>query len=159
MEQRDRFLRLGFIASKGLNTGVSVGGGAGPNSGFLMLMDEESNQLLALIDTDYFGAVRVGAEGGLGAKYLKKDARVLGMLGSGYQARTAMPAMIAAVPGLERIKVFSPTQANARSSARRCQTGWAARSNLSAASPRRSRTPTSSTRYTAAASRSSRCPR
>ena len=112
MEQRDRFLRLGFIASKGLNTGVSVGGGAGPNSGFLMLMDEESNQLLALIDTDYFGAVRVGAEGGLGAKYLKKDARVLGMLGSGYQARTAMPAMIAAVPGLERIKVFSPTQAN-----------------------------------------------
>ena len=111
-EQRDRFLRLGFIASKGLTAGVSVGGGSGANSSFLMLMDEESSQLLALIDTDYFGAVRVGAEGGLGAKHLKSDAKVLGMLGSGYQARTALPAMIAAVPGLERIKVFSRTQTN-----------------------------------------------
>jgi alanine dehydrogenase len=110
MEQRDSFLRAGFIGSKGMHHGISIGGGTGANSSFTMLMDEETNQLLALINSDYFGAVRVGAEGGLGAKYLSKDAKVLGFLGSGYQARTAMPAMLAAVPTLEQIKVYSPTK-------------------------------------------------
>jgi ornithine cyclodeaminase/alanine dehydrogenase-like protein (mu-crystallin family) len=112
MEQRDSYLRAGFIGSKGMHHGLSVGGGSGPNSSFQLLMDEQTNQLLSLIDSDYFGAVRVGAEGGLGAKYLAKGAKVLACLGSGYQARTAMPAMVAAVPALEQIKVFSPTKAN-----------------------------------------------
>jgi len=111
-QERDRFLRLNFIGSSGLANGVSVGGGTGPNSSFLMLMDEATNQLLALIDTDYFGAVRVGAEGGLGTKHLKNDAKVLGMIGSGYQARTALPAQLAAVPSIEKIKVYSTTPAN-----------------------------------------------
>jgi ornithine cyclodeaminase/alanine dehydrogenase-like protein (mu-crystallin family) len=110
--QRPSFLRLGFTGSKGFHHGVSFGGGRGPNASFTMLVDEETNQLLALIDSDYFGAVRVGAEGGLGAKHLSKGAKVLGFLGSGYQARTAMPAMVAAVPTLEKIKVFSPTKEN-----------------------------------------------
>jgi ornithine cyclodeaminase/alanine dehydrogenase-like protein (mu-crystallin family) len=112
MQQRDRFLRLGFTGSRGMHHGVSVGGGTGPNSSFLMLFDEDTNQLLAMMDTDYFGAVRVGAEGGLGAKHLAKGAKVLGFLGSGYQARTAMPAMVAAVPTLEQIKVYSTTKEN-----------------------------------------------
>jgi ornithine cyclodeaminase/alanine dehydrogenase-like protein (mu-crystallin family) len=120
MQQRDHFLRVNFIGSKGLHHGLSVGGGA-PGTGFQMLMDEETNELLAIIESDYFGAVRVGAEGGLGAKHLARDAKVLGFLGSGYQARTAMPAMVAAVPTLEQIKVFSPTKENREKFSREMQ--------------------------------------
>jgi len=112
IQRRENFLRAGFIGSKGMAHGLSIGGGSGPNSSFQMLMEETTNQLVAIVDSDYLGAVRVGAEGGLGAKYLKPDAKVLAVLGSGYQARTALPAMLCGVPGIERIKVYSPTREN-----------------------------------------------
>jgi ornithine cyclodeaminase/alanine dehydrogenase-like protein (mu-crystallin family) len=76
-----------------------------------MLIDRESGQLMALMDTSPLGPVRVGAVGGIGARHLApKDAKVLGILGSGRQARTQLPAVLNAVPGIEKVKVYSPTQ-------------------------------------------------
>jgi ornithine cyclodeaminase/alanine dehydrogenase-like protein (mu-crystallin family) len=104
-------LRANLTATDGVPAGLRVAGSAGGvNSGFLMLFDEQSRQLLALMDPAPFGAVRVGAEGGLGARHLAiEGAKTLAMLGSGRQARTQMSAVVAALPGLEKIKVYSPT--------------------------------------------------
>jgi alanine dehydrogenase len=104
-------LRFNLTATDGMPAGLRVAGSSGGvNSGFLMLFDEESRQLLAIVDPSPFGAVRVGAEGGLGARHLAPEgATTLAMLGSGRQARTQMSAVVSALPDLERIKVFSPT--------------------------------------------------
>jgi alanine dehydrogenase len=56
--------------------------------------------------------MRVGADGGIGVKYLAKpDAAVVGMLGSGGMARTHMRAF-AQVRNIRKLQVFSPTRAN-----------------------------------------------
>ena len=104
--------RVNLIGSDGAPTGLRVATSAsGANSGFLVLLDGASRQLLALLDPAPFGATRVGAEGGLGARHLAPEgARNLAMLGSGRQARTQMAAVCAALPDLEAIRVFSPTQ-------------------------------------------------
>jgi alanine dehydrogenase len=75
-----------------------------------MLLDGETRSLLALMDVATFNPVRVGAEGGLGARYLAPAAKSLGIVGSGRQARTQVAAVVAALPGIETINVFSPTQ-------------------------------------------------
>ncbi len=52
--------------------------------------------------------MRVGALYGLGAKYLaKKDASVMGMIGSGGMARSHLRAF-AAVRKIRKVKVYSP---------------------------------------------------
>jgi ornithine cyclodeaminase/alanine dehydrogenase-like protein (mu-crystallin family) len=104
-------LRFNLTATDGMPAGLRVAGSSGGvNSGFLMLFDEQSRQLLAIMDPAPFGAVRVGAEGGLGARHLAPEgAKTLAMLGTGRQARTQLPAVVSALPALERIKVFSPT--------------------------------------------------
>ena len=54
--------------------------------------------------------MRVGAVYGLGAKYLaRKDAAVVGMLGSGGMARTHLAAF-SCVRKIKKVKVFSPTR-------------------------------------------------
>lgn len=105
-------IRFNLTASDGMPTGLrAAGSAAGVNSGFLLLFDGESRQLLALMDPSPLGAMRVGAEGGLGTRHLAPaGAKTLAMLGSGRQARTQMPAVVSAMPDLERIKVFSPTE-------------------------------------------------
>src|SRR5262249_19581582 len=52
-----------------------------------------------------------------------KGARVLGLLGSGWQAQPQVAAMRRAVPSLERIQVFSPTKDHRESFAQE-MTGW-----------------------------------
>lgn len=103
-------IRFNLTAGEGLLTGLQAQSSSGaPNSRFLMLFDNDTRELKAIMDTSPFNPVRVGAEGGLGAKYLAPDAKVLGVVGSGRQARTQVQAILAALPGLESIKVFSPT--------------------------------------------------
>jgi ornithine cyclodeaminase/alanine dehydrogenase-like protein (mu-crystallin family) len=56
--------------------------------------------------------LRVGATSGVAAKALARaDARVMGLLGSGEQARTQVLAACAVRP-IKTVKVFSPTRAN-----------------------------------------------
>ncbi len=66
----------------------------------------QTGELLALVEADYLGQVRTGAASGIGTKYMARaDARTLGIIGTGYQARTQVEAT-AAVRNLEHIRAF-----------------------------------------------------
>ena len=80
--------------------------------GFVILIDMSSGEIIAMLNDGILQHVRVGATAGVGAKYLaRKDASVLGVLGSGGMARTYTEA-IAAVRDLEEVRVYSPTPKN-----------------------------------------------
>jgi alanine dehydrogenase len=56
-------------------------------------------------------SLRVGATAGVAARYLAPSrARRVGLLGSGWQAAPQVGALVAAVPTIEEIRVFSPTR-------------------------------------------------
>jgi ornithine cyclodeaminase/alanine dehydrogenase-like protein (mu-crystallin family) len=56
--------------------------------------------------------MRVAADGGIGVKYMaRKDATVVGMLGSGGMARSHMQAFMA-VRRIKKLQVYSPTREN-----------------------------------------------
>ena len=80
--------------------------------GLVFLFDMDSCNLLAIMDDHVISTMRVGATSGVATKYLaRKDAKVIGLLGSGEQARTQLTAALAVRP-LEKIKVYSPTRQN-----------------------------------------------
>jgi ornithine cyclodeaminase/alanine dehydrogenase-like protein (mu-crystallin family) len=80
--------------------------------GLILLTSIENGELLAFINDGYLQHMRVGADGGIGVKYLaNKDAEVVGMLGSGGMARTHMAAFMH-VRKIEKLQVFSPTREN-----------------------------------------------
>jgi len=65
-----------------------------------------TGELLALIEADYLGQMRTGAASGIATKYMARaDARTVGIVGSGLQARTQLEA-IAVVRKLERVRAF-----------------------------------------------------
>lgn len=65
------------------------------------------------MDYGILNSLRVGATAGLAARYLApRGARVMGLLGSGWQAPPQVYAMCRAIPTLERIRVWSPTRAH-----------------------------------------------
>ncbi len=81
----------------------------GVGVGYLvMLYDLASGQLLALIDAAKLTALRTAATTAIATEYLaRRDATVLGVLGSGEQARVHLTAMCA-VRNIGRVAVFSP---------------------------------------------------
>jgi ornithine cyclodeaminase/alanine dehydrogenase-like protein (mu-crystallin family) len=80
--------------------------------GLILLTSIENGELLAFINDGYLQHMRVGADGGIGVKYLaNKDAEVVGILGSGGMARTHMAAFMH-VRKIEKLQVFSPTREN-----------------------------------------------
>jgi len=80
--------------------------------GLILLTSIENGELLAFIKDGYLQHMRVGADGGIGVKYLaNKDAEVVGILGSGGMARTHMEAFTR-VRKIEKLQVFSPTREN-----------------------------------------------
>jgi alanine dehydrogenase len=80
--------------------------------GLILLTSIENGELLAFINDGYLQHMRVGADGGIGVKYLaNKDAEVVGMLGAGGMARTHMEAFTR-VRKIEKLQVFSPTREN-----------------------------------------------
>jgi alanine dehydrogenase len=71
------------------------------------LYEMGSGDLVALIEADYMGQLRTGAASGVATKYLaRKNARTLGIVGSGGQARTQLEA-VANVRKLTEARVFS----------------------------------------------------
>lgn len=81
--------------------------------GLILLTSTETGLPLALIQDGVLQHMRVGGDGGLGVRHMARaDAQVVGMLGSGGMARTHLRAFLAARPGLRRLQVYSPTQAN-----------------------------------------------
>lgn len=93
--------------------------------GLVFLFDMDTCELLAIMDDHVISTMRVGATSGVATKYLaRKDASVMGLLGSGEQARTQLTAALAVRP-LKKIKVYSPTRENRESFARQMSTQYA----------------------------------
>ncbi|HML22669.1 MAG TPA: ornithine cyclodeaminase family protein [Aggregatilinea sp.] len=75
------------------------------------VFDSHTGKLRGLVLGNQLGAIRTGAIGGTAIKHMARlDARVLGIIGTGRQARTQIEAAAAARP-LERIRVYSRTPA------------------------------------------------
>jgi alanine dehydrogenase len=86
--------------------------------GLVMLFDMDTCEILALMDDHFISTMRVAATSAVATKYLaRKDAKIMGLLGSGEQARTQVTAHLVVRP-LTQIKVYSPTQANREKFAR-----------------------------------------
>jgi ornithine cyclodeaminase/alanine dehydrogenase-like protein (mu-crystallin family) len=86
--------------------------------GLVMLFDMDTCEILALMDDHHISTLRVAATSAVASKVLARpDARVMGLLGSGEQAKTQVTAHVAVRP-LTKIKVYSPTRANREKFAR-----------------------------------------
>lgn len=84
----------------------------GTYCGLVFLISIENGEPLALINDGVLQHMRVGADAAIGARAMaRKDAKVVGMLGSGGMARTHMAAFME-VRNIKKLKVFSPTKAN-----------------------------------------------
>lgn len=80
--------------------------------GLVWLFSVENGEPLAIINEGYLQHMRVGADSGIGAKYMaKKNAEVLGMIGAGGMARSHIDAFRQA-RAIKRVQVYSPTKAN-----------------------------------------------
>src|SRR5215472_10033012 len=80
--------------------------------GLIFLTSIETGEPLAFINDGILQHMRVAADGGIGVKYLaRKDAEVVGMLGSGGMARSHMQAFMA-VRHIKKLQVYSPTREN-----------------------------------------------
>ena len=116
-------IRLALLAGDDTLSGLRIFGNP-PHTRAFMLFDGETREMRALLDYGVLNSLRVGAIAGVAAKHLApKGAKTLGLIGSGWQAPPQVAAMRRGVPSLERIKVFSPTQANRESFATR-MTDW-----------------------------------
>jgi ornithine cyclodeaminase/alanine dehydrogenase-like protein (mu-crystallin family) len=70
------------------------------------LFRSTTGEMAALIEADALGQLRTGAASGVATKYLANaNARIAGIIGTGYQARTQLEA-VAAVRRLVRIRAF-----------------------------------------------------
>lgn len=80
--------------------------------GLVFLTSIETGEPLAFINDGVLQHVRVGADGGIGAKYLANpDAECVGILGSGGMAHSNLEAFIS-VRKIKRLQVYSPTPAH-----------------------------------------------
>jgi alanine dehydrogenase len=90
-----------------------------PDSSVNALFDPASGRLLALMAGDEINMFRTSAPAGLAARYLAPpESRTLAMLGSGRQAHGFLPALRHALPGLDQVRVYSPTREHREAYAR-----------------------------------------
>ena len=80
--------------------------------GLILLTSIDNGEPLALINDGYLQHMRVGADSGIGAKYMaREDAEVVGMIGSGGMARSHVESFLLARK-IKKIQVYSPTKTN-----------------------------------------------
>lgn len=78
--------------------------------GLVLLFSIQDGRLLAIFPDGVLQRMRVAATSGLGVDYLaRQDAKLVGLLGAGWQAGSQVMA-VCAVRGVERIRVYSPTR-------------------------------------------------
>jgi alanine dehydrogenase len=81
---------------------------------FVHLFDAASGRLQAVIEADYLGMMRTGAAGGIAAKFLARpEAAMVGLIGSGWQARSQLEALCAVRP-IRQVKLFSRNEEKRR---------------------------------------------
>jgi ornithine cyclodeaminase len=79
----------------------------------VLVLDEETGRLLALMDGTWLTALRTGAVGGLAADLLaREDARTVALFGAGVQARTQLDAVRCVRP-IEEVRIVSATGVSA----------------------------------------------
>lgn len=79
----------------------------------VVLLDDQTGEPVALLEGTALTAIRTGAASGLATDLLaRKDARRLGLIGAGTQARTQLLA-VCCVRNVERVAVWSRTRARA----------------------------------------------
>ena len=77
--------------------------------GLIYLYSSRTGELQAIIHDGYLQKFRVAGTGAVGTKYLaRQDSRVMGLIGTGWQAEAAVLCHPVVRP-LEQIKVYSPT--------------------------------------------------
>jgi alanine dehydrogenase len=80
----------------------------GAHFSFLLYRAEDA-QPLALLEANYLGQIRTGAATGYASQVLARpDSRTVAVIGSGFQARTQLEAVVTALP-IERARVWSRT--------------------------------------------------
>jgi alanine dehydrogenase len=86
--------------------------------GLIFLFRVDNGEPLAILNDGHLQHMRVGADSGLGVKYMAmEDAEVVGMFGSGGMARSHIES-IRLVRKIRKIQVYSPTKANREAYAR-----------------------------------------
>jgi ornithine cyclodeaminase len=82
--------------------------------GVMVLSDVETGEPLALLEASYLTVLRTGAASGLATKYLAKaDAKVLGIIGTGRQARGLVEAILHVRPMITEIRLYNRTKEKA----------------------------------------------
>ena len=102
---------------------------AAPNNrwvGLVLLFDTDTGEPTAIFPDGVMQKMRVGATSGLGAKYLaRKNAKKIGMIGSGWQAGAQLMAACA-VRDIETARVYSSNKENREAFCRE----WGERMNV-----------------------------
>lgn len=99
---------LGFMGYKAYTTSRKG------NHFHVGLFDGKTGALVALIQADYLGQMRTGAASGVATKYMARpDSTLVGLYGSGKQARTQLIA-VCKVRKVSRVHVYSPNEEHRR---------------------------------------------
>jgi ornithine cyclodeaminase/alanine dehydrogenase-like protein (mu-crystallin family) len=73
----------------------------------VLLFETETTRPVAVIEADKLGQLRTGAASGVAAKHLaREEARSLGVIGCGWQARSQVVAIRAALPSLDSVVAY-----------------------------------------------------
>jgi alanine dehydrogenase len=118
---RKRKFRVMTAAVPGAGYGMRINAlfSGAKDSYFHLLFDGESGDLLALMAGRDLNVWRTGAPAGVASRYLAPpQAKTMALLGSGGQARGQLLAIHRALPSLERVRVFSPTQGHRKAFAK-----------------------------------------
>jgi len=105
-------LQVMSAAASGVGLGLKAYPVTKAGADFLVLLwNDETGELEALIEAATLGSIRTGAASGVATRYCaRRDARRLGLFGSGYQAETQLEAICAVRP-IEEVLVYSRTAA------------------------------------------------
>src|SRR5215207_6546419 len=88
--------------------------GLDAHQGTVTLFDGETGQTRAVLNASAITAIRTAAVSAVATRLLaREDARELGVLGAGVQARSHLEAL-RLVRDFERVRIFSPTAGHAR---------------------------------------------